>query len=114
MSQDDDPLLEHEARAMSADATAVGAVPGMTVQMANALITKAPLSDASLHIARKHFRQLEAMLRISGPRMANARGLSADLHNAAVQRLKESAAAQRRNEVLQAERDADLVEIDPG
>ena len=57
-------------------------------ELANALVTEAPLSQAELHALREHFRDLESRCVISGPRFSNARRDAIDMHNRAVRRLR--------------------------
>lgn len=71
--------------------------PTMSVHLANALVTAAPMSEAELRCVISHCIALEAMLRVSGPRFAIMRGQVVTMHNDAVRRLRgERAAARRR------------------
>ena len=81
----------------------------MTVQIANALQTGAPLAMDDLACARDHYRLLADMLLVSGPLFASMRGEAVKRHNQAVQRIREDRERERAR--AQAERDADLVEI---
>lgn len=86
----------------------------MAPQTANALITGAPCNDEQLHAARLHFRSIETMLAISGPRFANARRDAAGLHNKAVQRLRESANEREARERRHREAASGLTELEVG
>lgn len=96
----------------NAATTPPNARTAMVVQTANALITGAPISDEQIAAAREHFAGLEAVLSVSGPRFANARAEAANLHNVAVKRAREMAHERRQRALLQADRDAGLVEIE--
>ena len=75
-------------------------VPAMNIQTANALVTGAPIREEQLRVAMDHFKALESLLSISGPRFSNARSEAANQHNAAVRRLRET----RDQAVLRARR----------
>lgn len=57
-------------------------------ELANALITQAPLSTEELTALRLHFHALAGACNISGPRFSNARRDAIDMHNKAVLRLR--------------------------
>ena len=63
--------------------------PTMGVEIANAIVVNAPLTKAQVECALEHYAQLEAMLRVSGPRFANHRRDAAEYHNKALARLRE-------------------------
>lgn len=69
-------------------APAEPAAPMMSVHLANALLTGAPVSEAEMRCVIEHAKALHAMLVVSGPRFANAARDAIDLHNRAVRRLK--------------------------
>ena len=60
----------------------------MGVDIANALVTNAPLTQAQVECALRHYGALEALLRISGPRFTNHRRDAAEYHNKALDRLR--------------------------
>ncbi len=65
------------------------AVPlAMSASLANALQVESPLHDDELRFAIKWFSDLEAALRISGPRFSLAHREAVNFHNMAVRRLK--------------------------
>ena len=78
-------------------------------ELCNTLITEAPALNKELDALRLHFRDLEAVLRVSGPRFAGARRDAIDMHNRAVRRMKGIRDEIRRRETLQV--DEDLMEI---
>lgn len=62
--------------------------PKMSVLLANALVTGAPMTEPELHCVIDHMRQLRALAVVSGPRLVNAVQAAVDLHNRAVRRLR--------------------------
>ena len=64
----------------------------MGTDIANAIVTRAPLTLAQLHCALDHYAELEAMLRRSGPRFTNCRRDAADMHNKTLELLREAEA----------------------
>lgn len=86
----------------------------MLVQTANALITGAPCDDDQLEAARVHFRTLESLLSISGPRFTNAQQMAAQQHNKAIGRLRENAVQRQQRAERQADVEAGYTEIEVG
>ena len=61
----------------------------MGVDIANGLVVKSPLSLEQVKVALDHYERLEAMLRVSGPRVSNHRRDAAQYFNMALERLRE-------------------------
>jgi len=84
----------------------------MNVQIANALITGAPLDDDTLIAAQEHYRVLADMLFDSGPKFGLARRDAVEFHNKCVRRRRESSEEAARRAAQLAAHEADLVEIE--
>lgn len=82
--------------------------PVMSVQLANALVTSAPMTVAELHCTREHFYALLRMFDISGPLFSPMRRQALDMHNRAVRRLNGIREEARRR----AEDDERILEIE--
>lgn len=65
------------------------APPTMSVTIANALQTRAPLTREQIECAIAHYRGVEALLRVSGPWFTNCRRDAAKWHNMAIDALAE-------------------------
>jgi hypothetical protein len=61
--------------------------PDMSVQLANALVTSAPMTLAELHCCKDHYLSLLKLLDRSGPIFSSMRRQVVDMHNKAVRRL---------------------------
>jgi len=83
----------------------------MSVQIANALVTGAPLGEDALRLAMAHYSELERVLSVSGPRFSNARADAVNLHNMAVRRLRETSLDKIARERRHAEALDGLVEL---
>ncbi|HEX3587763.1 MAG TPA: hypothetical protein VH024_17320 [Candidatus Angelobacter sp.] len=82
----------------------------MSVQLANALVTSAPLSVEEMHVMRVHFIALVALLDVSGPMFSSMRRQAVDMHNKVVRRINGVADEVRRRALME---DPDrLLEID--
>jgi len=82
----------------------------MTVKIANALVTGAPLSIEDLEMSRGHYLSLAEQLLVSGPAFSASRLEAIKRHNVCVRRLREGREQERAR--AQAAADADLVEIE--
>lgn len=89
----DAPLADAAAPELAEEQTEAAAAPAppetMNTSIANALVTRAPLTAAQIQCAIDHYAALEALLRISGPRFANHRRDAASFHNIAADALAE-------------------------
>ena len=85
--------------------------PRQYVTVANALIVGSPLTEDDCRAAMAHYRALADLLRVSGPRFANAQRDAIDLHNRAVQRLREGLAERQARERRAAEAAEGLTEL---
>jgi hypothetical protein len=98
-------MSDHDLKA--AAERAVGRPVG--AEMANALVTEAPLTTAELTLLMTHFRALYDALQISGPRFTQSSRDAVDMHNRAVRRLKGIRDEAKRREMER--KDDDLMEI---
>lgn len=85
------------------------APPEMSVRLANALVTAAPMSLAEMHCCREHFRAMIGLLDRSGPMFSPMRRQAVDMHNRAVRRLngireEERRRAEDEDRILEIER----------
>lgn len=78
-------------------------------EIANALLTEAPLTSAELDALRTHYASLAALCEVSGPRFSNPRRDAVDMHNRAVRRMRGIRDEARRRATLEDEQD--LLEI---
>lgn len=63
--------------------------PVMGTDIANAIVTSAPLTAQQLEVALEHYEGLNAMLQVSGPRFVNAKRDAVDMHNRALTLLRQ-------------------------
>ena len=69
------------------DAEAYGPAEPMNVRLANALVTRAPMTMTQLNTVRLFYEKLAAMLLQAGPTFSPTRAQAILLHNTAVRRI---------------------------
>lgn len=72
----------------------------MTVQIANAILTHAPLNKEQLDCARAHYKLLAELTIAAGPRFANARRDAIDMHNRVVRWINGAKEEERRRKMV--------------
>jgi len=90
---------------------ASGAPVQMTVYIANAILTHAPLTAAQLECSRVYYKALAEMLIQGGPRFANARRDAIDMHNRVVRWIRGAREEEARRKTVVEEET--LLEINP-